>query len=76
MNTIEREVIIERDGEVLLHGIPCHKGDRVRAVIQVPDSNGKDHRQQARQRLLKLARSSPFTSQGLYPSRHELHERH
>jgi hypothetical protein len=75
MTTIHREAIVEEDGELHLSELPCHKGDRVEAIIVIQSESTEESRQQARERLLALARSSTFKSTGPYPSRDELHER-
>jgi len=75
MNRIRVETIIQIDGEVHLSDVPCRKGDRVEAVLFVPDRECEDERRQAKQRFLERARSSTFRSEGPYPTRDELHER-
>jgi hypothetical protein len=77
MSATTVETVIQADGELHLSRLPVRKGDRVEAVISVlvPAAN-EDEREQARQRFLALARSSNFSSQGSYPTRDELHERH
>jgi hypothetical protein len=76
------ETTVQNDGELHLTQLPCRKGDRVEAIILVlengasgPDADEK-RREEARQRLLELAKGSKFCSTGPYPSRDELHERH
>lgn len=75
MTMIHREAIVEEDGELHLSELPCHKGDRVKAIIVIRNGDGEEFREQARQRLLESARASTFRSEGKYPTRDELHER-
>ena len=35
MNRIRLETIVQADGELHLSDLPCHKGDRIEAVISV-----------------------------------------
>jgi hypothetical protein len=76
MNPIRVETMIESDGILHIANLPCHKGDRVEAVIVFPEQAEANVRQAARQRFLTRARQSNFRSSGPYPSRDELHERH
>ncbi len=76
MDAIRVETTIQTDGELRLTQLPCHKGDRVEAVIRVLDlAPERKKREEAIQDLIALARTFPFRSQGPYPSREELHER-
>ena len=76
MNPIRIETTILSDGVLHIANLPCHKGDRVEAIISVQSLSGQDAMQAARQRFLARARESSFQSSGRYPSRDELHERH
>lgn len=75
MNPIRVETTIESDGILHIANLPCHKGDRVEAIIRLPDQSEASSRQAARQRFLTRARESSFRSSGPYPRREELHER-
>lgn len=80
MSTLKVQAIVEADGELHLKGLPCRKGDRVEAVLQVSSASEAEadrarEREEARQRLLERARKSTFRSEGPYPTRDELHER-
>lgn len=76
MNATRVETVIETDGELHLSHLPCRKGDHVEAIVLVlnPSKEGKG-REEARQRFLARAAGSRFYSQGVYPTRDELHER-
>jgi len=39
MNRIRIETIVEADGELHLSDLPCHKGDRIEAVISVHEQS-------------------------------------
>jgi len=75
MNPIRVETTIQADGVLHVANLPCHKGDRVEAIISIQPPPGEDARQAARQRFLARASQSSFQSCGRYPSREELHER-
>ena len=75
MNPIRVETTIESDGILHIANLPCHKGDRVEAIISLQDQAQAGSRQAARQRFLSRARQSNFRSSGPYPRREELHER-
>ena len=75
MNPIRVETTIESDGVLHIANLPCHKGDRVKAIILLPEQAEAGARQAARQRFLTRARQSSFRSSGPYPRREELHER-
>jgi hypothetical protein len=75
MATIRVDVVIEEDGKLTVRDLPVHKGDRVEAIVMLPDSVADDERAAARQRLLDKSRKSTFRSTGPYPTRDELHER-
>jgi len=75
MNPIRVEATIESDGILHIANLPCHKGDRVEAMILLQEQAAASSRQAARQRFLTRARQSSFRSSGPYPRREELHER-
>jgi hypothetical protein len=75
MNPIRVETMIESDGILHIVNLPCHKGDRVEAIIMLQEEDKASAQQAARQRFLTRARQSDFRSSGPYPSRDELHER-
>lgn len=76
MDRIRVETTIEHDGELHLTQLPCRKGERVEAILLMPDRKPTSLEQEAaRQHFLALARASRFHSEGPYPSRDELHER-
>jgi hypothetical protein len=77
MSTIKVEAIVEADGELHLRNLPYRKGDRVEAIIQVQHQDEAEARREAaRQRFLEHTAHSTIRSEGPYPSRDELHERH
>jgi hypothetical protein len=75
MNPIRVETMIESDGVLHIANLPCHKGDRVEAIIVLQEQAAASSRQAARERFLTRARQSSFRSSGPYPRREELHER-
>jgi hypothetical protein len=75
MQSIHLETTIEADGELHLSNLPCHKGDRVEAVLILHQNPEEEQRNTAAQQFIDIARKSAFCSQGPYPSREELHER-
>lgn len=75
MNPIRVEATIESDGILHIVNLPCHKGDRVEAIILLQEQAKSSSRQAALQRFLSRARQSSFRSSGSYPRREELHER-
>ncbi len=76
MNAIRVEKVIEHDGELHLSGIPCHKGDKVEAIVLVVQSAADEvKRQEAIAQLLEHARKSNFYSTAPYPKREELYDR-
>ena len=75
MTEIRIETTIESDGELHVRELPCRKGDRVTAIVTIPQHADEEQRQLARQQYLTLARSSNFCSQSKYPSRDDLHAR-
>lgn len=75
MNPIRIEATIESDGILHIANLPCHKGDRVEAIILLQEQAEASSRQAARQRFLTRARQSTFRSSGPYPRREQLHER-
>lgn len=75
MNPIRVEATIESDGILHIANLPCHKGDRVEAIISLQEQTAASSRQAARQRFLTRVRQSSFQSSGPYPRREELHER-
>lgn len=80
MNAIRIEKVLEKDGELHLSSLPCKKGDRVEAIVLIPNGSasleqGEREREEAVKRFLQRARASRFSSIGKFPSRDELHER-
>ena len=75
MNAIRVETVIEKDGELHLSGIPCHRGDKVEAIVLVVQRADEAKRQEAIARLLEHARTSNFYSTAPYPKREELYDR-
>jgi hypothetical protein len=75
MTTIERELIVQTDGELFLSHLPCRKGDTVIAKLVITNDSSAESRKAALAEFLKLAQSSAFRSDGALPSREELHER-
>jgi hypothetical protein len=75
MNPIHVETTIESDGILHIANLPCRKGDRVEAIIVLPQQIEASAQSAAKQRFLTRARQSTFCSSGRYPSREELHER-
>jgi hypothetical protein len=75
MSNIHIETTIELDGVLHVANLPCRKGDRVEAIIVLPEQSGSSSQHAARQRFLSRARQSNFRSSTTYPSREELHER-
>ena len=75
MTTIRVDVVVEEDGKLTVRDLPVHKGDRVEAIVMLPDASREEEKRAARERLLERARNSSFCSNGNYPTRDELHER-
>jgi hypothetical protein len=86
MNAVKVETTVQADGELHLTDLPVRKGERVEAIVLLLDrGNGAEPpsadsqekaREEALRRLQARADASRFRSQGPYPSREELHERH
>jgi hypothetical protein len=84
MNAVQVETTVEADGELHLTGLPCRRGDRVKAVVLIldpsprpaTDTEREKSRATALDQFLTLARSSSFCSAGPYLSRDDLHDRH
>ncbi|HOJ53363.1 MAG TPA: hypothetical protein PK184_01045 [Phycisphaerae bacterium] len=76
MRSIRVEAVVQEDGEIRLSDLPCRKGDRVKAIVWLPECDDADARQRARERFLARARASRLYSAGAYPSRGELHDHH
>ena len=76
MKTIRVETIVEKDGEVHLSELPCQKGDRVDVNLTIHEKNDEEVRAEARRSFIERAKQSKFRSEGPYPTRDELHERH
>jgi len=76
MNATKCEATVEKDGELHLTGLPCRKGNRVEVIVMITDERTEADREEALQSFLASARASTFKSQGPYPTRDELHERH
>ena len=75
MEPIHVETTIQTDGELHLSDLPCHKGDRVEAIIVIRNTMEDQDRLGARRRFLDRARQSKLCSSGPYPTRDQLHER-
>ena len=76
MTTIRVDIVVEEDGKLIVRDLPVHKGDRVEAIVMLPDTSREEEKRAARERLLERSRNSSFCSDGKYPTRDELHERH
>jgi hypothetical protein len=81
MITAKVETTVQTDGELHLTHLPCRKGDRVEAIVLIHRGAGEGSeeettREEARRRFLAQARASTFRSDGPYPSRDELYDRH
>jgi hypothetical protein len=76
MTTIHVDVVADQDGQVTVRGLPCQKGDRVEAIVMLHGTPESAEKRAAKERLLERARNSSFCSDGKYPTRDELHERH
>lgn len=76
MNAFKIQSSIEKDGELHLTGIPCRKGNQVEVIVLVTDERTEADREAALQQFLAGAKASTFRSEGPYPTRDELHERH
>jgi hypothetical protein len=87
MNAIRVETTIQADGELHLSKLPFRKGERVEAIVLLlngsaaeqplsPQPPDEKAREEALRRFQARADASQFRSQGPYPSREELHERH
>jgi|WetSurMetagenome_2_1015567.scaffolds.fasta_scaffold373695_2 hypothetical protein len=75
MNSIHIETTIESDGILHIANLPCHKGDRVEAIIVLSQQKESSSMNAARQRFLTRARQSGFRSLMPYPTRDQLHDR-
>ncbi len=82
MQTIELETTVETDGEIRFTDVPCRRGDRIKALVVLPEAvieKGEAARARgranARERFLQLTHTNAFRSEGPYPSRDELHDR-
>ena len=76
MMTVRAETIVEKDGEVHLSDLPCQKGDRVEVILTIHEKNDEEVRAEARRSFIEQTKQSKFRSEGPYPTRDELHERH
>jgi hypothetical protein len=84
MNAVRVETTVEADGELHLTELPCRRGDKVEAIVlildqdsrPIPDVAWEKTRAEALAQFLALARSSSFRSDGAYPTRDDLHDRH
>jgi hypothetical protein len=76
MQAIKTIAWIEADGNLHLEGLPCKKGSYVEVIILIPDQPTQEQRQEALERLQGRADEMNFRSNGPYPTRDELHERH
>jgi len=39
MNSLRVETIVQNDGELFFPNVPCHKGDRVEAILILPEDD-------------------------------------
>ncbi len=76
MQAVKIETAVETDGELHLTGLPCRKGNRVEVIVLVTDETTEAEREEALKRFQARADASRFRSEGPYPTRDELHERH
>jgi hypothetical protein len=76
MNAFKVQTFVETDGELHLTGLPCRKGNRVEVIVLVTDEKTEADREEALKRFQARADASRFRSDGPYPTRDELHERH
>ncbi|MBN2580876.1 MAG: hypothetical protein JXB10_17960 [Pirellulales bacterium] len=76
MTSLRVEAVVENDGELRLTNLPCHKGDRVEAVLILHQDAEEDQRSKAKKEFLAMAQRSTFRSAAPYPSREDLHEHH
>jgi hypothetical protein len=76
MQAIKTQAWIETDGELHLKGLPCKKKDHVEVIILISEKSKEEERQAALDRFVARAQASTFRSEGPYPTRDELHERH
>ena len=76
MNSMRVETIVQNDGELFFANVPCHKGERIEAILLLPDQDEEKLRAEALRRFTDRALRSKFRSVGPYPTREELHERH
>jgi|RhiMethySRZTD1v2_1073278.scaffolds.fasta_scaffold4101915_2 hypothetical protein len=53
MDTIRIRAIVERDGEIVVQGLPCKKGQQVDVTVQIP---------------AELTRATPLTARALLDS--------
>jgi hypothetical protein len=75
MNSIRVETVVQNDGELFFANVPCHKGERVEAILLLPEKDAEKARAEALLRFTERALRSNFRSVGPYPTREELHER-
>ena len=75
MNAVKVNSIVQKDGELQLSNLPVRKGDQVEATLIIRPQVTEEEREEARKRLIEIAKSSKFRSTGPYPTRDELHDR-
>lgn len=76
MNAFKVQTYIKADGELHLTGLPCRKGNQVEVIVLITDEKTEADREEALRRFQAHADASRFCSEGPYPTRDELHERH
>lgn len=76
MQAVKVQAWVEKDGELHITNLPCKKWNLVEVIILIPDQPTEDEREQALRRLNERAKEISFKSEGPYPTREELHERH
>jgi hypothetical protein len=76
MNAFKVQTFVEADGELHLTGLPCRKGNVVEVIVPITDEKTEADRVEALKRFQARADASRFRSDGPYPTRDELHERH
>lgn len=64
MTSIRVETTIQSDGVLHIADLPCHRGDRVEAIILLPEEADEEGREAARERFLAISRESTFRSIG------------
>ena len=76
MKAFKMQTYVQTDGELHLTGLPCRKGNSVEVIVLITDERTESDREEALKRFQARADASRFCSEGPYPTRDELHERH